>query len=164
MERFREEEAILDQAAALLRVRPDELPVRLERELEERRALQKELEALRRQLAGDDAESLARDAVDGVVVARRDGLATNELRDLAVAVRDRPDVRAVVLGGVTDKGGVALAAAVSGDSGLKANELIADAARMVGGGGGKQPDVAVAGGKDASTLDEALEQARAAAR
>ena len=39
LERVREEEALLEQAAALLRVRPDELPSRLERELEERRAI-----------------------------------------------------------------------------------------------------------------------------
>ncbi|MBW3609600.1 MAG: DEAD/DEAH box helicase family protein [Actinobacteria bacterium] len=42
-------------------------------------------------------------------------------------------------------------------------ELIADAARTVGGGGGKGPELAVAGGRDPSKLDEALDRARAAA-
>ena len=47
--------------------------------------------------------------------------------------------------------------------GLDASELIADAARTVKGGGGKSPDLAVAGGKDPGALDAALDQARAAA-
>ena len=102
-------------------------------------------------------------AVDGVVVARVDGLARDDLRSLALAVRDQPGVRAVVLGGAPDGGGVALVAAASQDSGLDAGELIADAARTVGGGGGKNPDLAVAGGRDPSRLDEALDQARVAA-
>ena len=78
-------------------------------------------------------------------------------------MRDQPGVRAVVLGGAPEGGGVALVAAVAKDSGLDASDLIADAARTVGGGGGKSPDVAVAGGRDPSRLDEALDQARAAA-
>ena len=162
LERMRDDEEVLERAAALLRVRPDELPERLEKEIEARRALEKELESLRRAAAGGEAKDMAGTAVDGVVVARRDGLAPNDLRDLALAIRDQ-GARAVVLGGVPDRGGVALVAAVAKDSGLHAGELIADAARTVGGGGGKQQDVAVAGGKDPSKLDSALDQARAAA-
>jgi alanyl-tRNA synthetase len=162
LERVRADEHLLERAASILRVRPDELPERLEKELESRRALEKELEALRRAAAGGEAKTLAASAVDGVVVARRDGVDPNGLRDLALAVRDQ-GARAVVLGGLPERGGVALVAAVTKDSGLKAGDLIADAARTVGGGGGKQPDVAVAGGKDPSKLDDALGQARAAA-
>jgi alanyl-tRNA synthetase len=58
---------------------------------------------------------------------------------------------------------VALVAAVAKDSGFNASQLIADAARAVGGGGGKSPDIAIAGGRDASQLDVALDLARAAA-
>ena len=46
---------------------------------------------------------------------------------------------------------------------LDASTLLADAAKAVGGGGGKQADMAVAGGRDPSQLDEALDLARAAA-
>ena len=62
----------------------------------------------------------------------------------------------------SDLMGVALVAATA-DADLDAAALIADAARTVGGGGGKGRDLAVAGGRDASRIDEALEQARAAA-
>ena len=89
----------------------------------------------------------------------------DEVRELALAVRQQPGIRAVVIGGEPEGGGVALVAAVTKDSGLDAKSLIADAARTVGGGGGgKNPELAVAGGRDAARLDEALDQARAGGR
>jgi alanyl-tRNA synthetase len=71
-------------------------------------------------------------------------------------------VRAVVLGGAPAGGGAALVAAVATDSGLHAGELLADAAKLIKGGGGKAPDLAVAGGKDPEGIDAALDLARAA--
>ena len=82
-----------------------------------------------------------------IVVARVDELDRDSLRDLALAVRDMPGVRAVVLGGAPEGGGVALVSAVADDA-FNASELIADAAKTVKGGGGKSPDLAIAGGKD----------------
>ena len=96
-------------------------------------------------------------------MARVDGLGRDDLRSLAVAVRDQPDIRGVVLIGAPEGGGVALVAATTKDGGLDAGGLISDAARAVGGGGGKHPELAVAGGKDATRVDEALDLARAAA-
>jgi len=162
--KVREDEDLLERTAGILLVRPDELPDRIERLLDERRHLDDELKALRKAAAGDAAEDLVSGAVDGIVVARVDGTTRDELKDLAVAVRDRPGIRASILGGVPEGGGVALVAAVTKDSGLEAPALIADAARTVGGGGGgKKSDIAVAGGRDASKLDDALDQARRAA-
>ena len=62
----------------------------------------------------------------------------------------------MVLGGVSDSGGVALVAAVTPASGLKAGDLIKDAAKQVGGGGGGKGDIATAGGKNPAALDDAL--------
>jgi alanyl-tRNA synthetase len=163
IERLRQEEELVSRTADVLGTTPDELPLAAERLRGELRTLRDELKDLRRQAAGSRAGDLGAGAVEGVVVARVDDVARDDLRDLATAVRDQPGVRAVVLGGVPPGGGVALVAAVTKDSGLNAAELIADAARTVRGGGGKSPDLAVAGGRDASRLDEALDQARAAA-
>jgi alanyl-tRNA synthetase len=163
IERLRQEEELVSRAADVLGTTPDELPLAAERLRGELKSLRDELKDLRRQAAGSRAGDLASAAVDGVVVARVDAIARNDLRDLAVAVREAPGVRAVVLGGEPPGGGVALVAAVTKDGGLNAAELIAESARTVGGGGGKSPDLAVAGGRDASRLDEALDQARAAA-
>jgi alanyl-tRNA synthetase len=135
----------------------------VERQRAENKSLRDELKALRRQSAAGRANELASSAVDGVVVARLDELDRDSLRDLAVAVREQPGVRAVVLGSAPEGGGVVLVSAVAADSGFQASELIAEAARTVKGGGGKSPDLAMAGGKDPSALDAALDQARAAA-
>src|SRR5205823_5751973 len=66
--RLRADEDLIERTAAILRVRPDELPDRIERLLEERRHLDDELKALRRVAAGDAAQDLSAGAVDGVVV------------------------------------------------------------------------------------------------
>jgi alanyl-tRNA synthetase len=163
IERLRQEEELVSRAADVLGTTPDELPLAAERLRGELKTLRDELKDLRRQAAGRRAGDLASTAVDGVVVSRVDAVARDDLRDLAVAVRDTPGVRAVVVGGEPPGGGVALVAAVTKDGGLNAAELIAESARTVGGGGGKSPELAVAGGRDASRLDEALDQARAAA-
>ena len=142
-------------AARSLSVQPDELAEGIERLQAEAKALRNEVTSLKQQMAVGQAPTLAAQAVDGVVVARVDGLDRNGLRDLAVSVRDHD--------GVPDGGGVALVAAVTPDSPHKAGALIEEAKKTVGGGGKPADDLAVAGGKDAAALDDALDQARAAA-
>ena len=122
-----------------------------------------ENKALRAQSAKGDAGRLAGDAVDGKVVARVDGVDANDLRDLAVAVRDQPDVVAVVLIGSPDGSRVALVGASTKESGVAVNEVVGAAASTTGGGGGgKNANLAVAGGKDPGKIDDALASVRAA--
>jgi alanyl-tRNA synthetase len=161
--RFRDEEQRLNEAASLLGVPPDEIVSGVERLRTELSALRDELKTLRRQAAGAGAADLAAQAVNGIVIARHDGGAREDLKDLAVAIRQQPGIRAVVLAGEPESGGVALVAAVTKDSGLDAGALIKDAAKAVGGGGGGKGELATAGGRDASKIDEALDLARAAA-
>ena len=164
LERIRDEKATLGRTATLLRVAPPEVPERVEKLLEEQKALADQIRQLRKAgavRAGRASWPWARST--GWSWPRVDGTTRDDLRDLALAVRDQPGVRAVVLGGAAEGGGAALVAAVAKDSGLLASDLIADAARTVGGGGGKSPEMAVAGGRDPGRLDEALDQARAAA-
>ena len=97
------------------------------------------------------------------MITRIDEVDRDGLRDLAVTIRDHPGVEAVVLGAVLDGGGVALVAAATPDGGFDAGALIAESKITIGGGGRAAPDLSVAGGKNASRLDEALDQARAAA-
>ncbi len=163
IERLREEEARLARAAELVGVPSGELLEGIEKRLTELKALRDEVSGLKAQAAAGGATDLAAQAVDGVVVARVDGLDRDAVRALALAVRDQPGIRGVVLGAAPEGGGVALVAAVAPDAGLHAGELIADAARTVGGGGGKGADLAVAGGRQPEALDEALSQVRSAA-
>jgi alanyl-tRNA synthetase len=162
IERLRNEEAQIERAAGALGVAADELVDAVERQRAEVKELRDEMKALKRQLAAGRATDLAAGAIDGVVVARLDDLDREALRDLAIAVRDQPGIDAVVLGGAPAEGGVALVAGAGSDR-FDASSLIAEAAKTVKGGGGKHPDLAVAGGKDPSAIDAALDQARAAA-
>lgn len=160
LERLRQRERLVANAAESMSVAPEELVDAVERRSAEAKALRKQVEDLRRQSARAAALSLVDSAVDGVIVARVDSDSRDQLRDMAVSLRDQPGVRAVVLGSSPDGKGVGLASAVRADSGLHAYELIADALKLVQGGGSKSADLAVAGGKDASRLDEALDLVR----
>jgi alanyl-tRNA synthetase len=151
---------LLGGVATLVGSKVDDVVAGIERRLEELKAAQDEVKALRARLAAGRASSLVAGAVNGAVVERVDGVSANDLRDLAVAVRQQAGVRAVVLGGITDTGGVSLVGALGTGIQGSAGDLIKDAARVVGGGGGGKGDIATAGGKDASKLDEALQVAR----
>jgi alanyl-tRNA synthetase len=150
------DERLLSEAAKLVGVSADELLEGVQRRLDETRALADEVKSLRAKLASGRAGELAATATDGVVLERVDGLAPNELRDLALAVRSVEAMEVVVLIGQSTTGGVSIAAATRPGLGLDAASLIRDAARAVGGGGGGKGDVATAGGKDPSGIDEAL--------
>ncbi len=158
----RDERALAD-AARLVGAPPEDLVGGVQRKLDEIRALSDEVKSLRAKLATGRAGELAATAADGTVVQRVDGLDTNDLRDLALAVRNQPGVSIVVLGGVTTAGGVSLVAATQPALNLQASGLIKDAAKAVGGGGGGKGDVATAGGRDPSGIDEALRIAADAA-
>ncbi|MEZ5273566.1 MAG: alanine--tRNA ligase [Ilumatobacteraceae bacterium] len=156
--------AAVSQAARLVGATADDLVGGVQRRMDEIKALHDELKQLRAKVASGRAAELAAAGSDGVVVAQVDGLSPNELRDLAIAVRQQAGVLKVVLGGVTDTGGVSLVAAVQAASGAQAGDLIRDAAKAVGGGGGGKGDIATAGGKNPDGLPEALRIAEAAAR
>jgi alanyl-tRNA synthetase len=149
----------VEEAARLLKTEPDGVIEALERVLERQREAEKALQGLRRNAITQEAAELATAAEAGAVVARRDGLGAAELRALAQAVLGRDGVRAAVIGSVSgDK--VALVAATRGSPDAVA--LVNELGALVGGSGGGTAELAVAGGRDPSRLDEALGVARQA--
>ena len=152
----------LSAAAAMLGAQPSDLVSAIQRKIDESKAIGDELRSMRSAQATSKAGEMAASAQDGVVVSRVDGVTPNDLRELALAIRQNPIIKIVVLGGVTDTGGVALVSTVSSAASIAAGELIRDAAKAVGGGGGGKGDIATAGGKDPSAIDAALDLARAA--
>ncbi len=154
--KLRHDEELLDAAAATLRVKPDDLPSRVEKLLEERKDLERQIVELKRLAAGSRVNEFIGNAFNGVVIARIDDLDRDGLKDLAIAIRDQPGIRAVVLGSAPVTGGVTLVSVVTPEYGTTASDLIADAAKTVGGGGGKSADIAIAGGKRPEMLDDAL--------
>jgi alanyl-tRNA synthetase len=157
------EDRMLTDTARLVGVATNEVVDGVQRKLDEIKALNDEIKALRAKAAMGKAAELAGSATGGVLVSRVDGLAPGELRDLALAVRQQAGIEAVILGGLTPTGGVTLVAAITAAFGGQASDLIKDAAKAVGGGGGGKGDIATAGGKNPEGLDQALELARQAA-
>ncbi len=157
---LRSAESTLGAAADAVGVPVADLLDGLRKRSDDLRALRDEVRALRRQLASAAAGDLVSDAIDGVLVARVEADNRDEVRDLAVSLRDRPGMRAVVLMASPGGKGVAVVAAVTAASGLNAGELIAEALPLVGGGGGKGAEIATAGGRNADGIDAALDLVR----
>ncbi len=159
---LRERERTLQRAADLLRAPPAEVPERIEKLLEERRAAEKEMERLRsaRHTGGGDLTAGVREVAGVKVLATRvEGASAKELRGLVDDLRNRIG-SGVVLLAAEDGGRVSLALGVTKDrvDALQAGALIREVAAVVGGKGGGRPDFAQAGGSDPSQIDAAFEK------
>ncbi|MCB1257527.1 MAG: alanine--tRNA ligase, partial [Microthrixaceae bacterium] len=160
LERIRAEEQLAGQAASLLGVNADSLVDGVERKVAEAKSLRGELKELRSELVASRAKDLAAESTDGHVIEHVEVDSREDLRDMAVMIRDQPGVSIAVLASSPGGKGVGIVAAVDPSSGVNAGELISEAVRLVGGGGGKGGELAVAGGRDASKIDEALDLVR----
>ena len=161
IEHMRELQRTLDRVAELLKSPVAELPTRIEKLLEERKAAEGEIERMRaaqRGVASADLSGGARE-VGGIklLATRVDDLDAKELRSMVDDLRGRLGSGIVLLAAVQGER-VALALGVTPDltSRFKAGDLVREIAAVVGGKGGGRPDFAQAGGSDASKLDEAF--------
>jgi alanyl-tRNA synthetase len=129
--------------------------------LDQVKTLEKEITALKGKLASSQGDELMAQAVDvkgiKVLAARLEGADAKTLRDTLDKLKDKLKTAAIVLAAV-DGDKVQLAAGVTADSvgKVKAGELVNFVAQQVGGKGGGKPDMAMAGGTDASKLGAAL--------
>jgi alanyl-tRNA synthetase len=160
---IRKQERSFQDVASLLKTSPGEVASRVEKLLDERRSLQREIERLKLERAGEAAGDLVAQAREieggkalGVRVA---GVDAEAMRQMVDDLRQRLGSGVALVVSEAD-GVVLLACGVTKDLTVthKAGELIRELARVVGGGGGGRPDFAQAGGKDASKIDEALER------
>lgn len=154
-------EDTVNQAAGTLKAPVAELNSRITQALENARALEKEVAALKSKLASSQGDELVSQAVDvkglKVLAAALPGADAKTLRDTLDKLKDKLKTAAIVLAAV-DGDKVQLAAGVTSDSvgRIKAGELVNFVAQQVGGKGGGKPDMAMAGGSDASKLSAAL--------
>ncbi len=150
------------QAAGALKAPTVELNARIGQTLEQVKALEKEVAALKGKLASSQGDELVAQAVDvkgiKVLAAVLNGADAKTLRDTLDKLKDKLKTAAIVLAAV-DGAKVQLAAGVTADSmgKVKAGELVNFVAQQVGGKGGGKPDMAMAGGTDASGLPKALQ-------
>jgi alanyl-tRNA synthetase len=159
------ERALVSQLTDALKVRPEELPERVAALVSRLREAEKELERARRTQLLSAAGQLAQNPIDvfGVSVVSHDAgpLTADDARALALDVRgrlaaDRPAVVAVA-GVVKERPVVVVATNEEARHwGVKAGELVREAARVLGGGGGGKDDVAQGGGTDVGKIPEAL--------
>ena len=159
LERMAERQRLLDEAATLLRTDPEHVSEAIARLMERQKVAERALEQARTRELAVEAGTLVGSAENGAVVARRDGLVPDQLRNLAQSVRSQGDLRVVVLGGSPDGSTASLAVSADGST-SHAGELVRQIAPLLGGGGGGKPELAVAGGKDPSGIDRALDEAR----
>jgi alanyl-tRNA synthetase len=154
-------EKTVDGVAGTLKVTPAEVAGRLGAVLDQVRALEKEVAALKGRLASAQGDELMSQAVDvkglKVLAATLQGADAKTLRDTMDKLKDKLKTAAIVLAAV-EGGKVQLAAGVTSDSTgkVKAGELVNFVAQQVGGKGGGKPDMAMAGGTEAAKLPQAL--------
>ncbi|MEA5507162.1 alanine--tRNA ligase [Halotia wernerae UHCC 0503] len=149
------------------KVKPEELPDRITTLQTELRTAEKQLETLKSQLAIAKSDSLL-ETVETVgdhklIVAHLEGVDPESLKTAAERLLQKIGNGAVVLGSVPEAGKVSIVAAFSPEvnkKGLQAGKFVGTIAKICGGGGGGRPNLAQAGGRDASKLPEALETAK----
>ena len=143
--------------------RADELPERISDLLTKMKEIEKELAAVRSAAAMSDLSSLAAKAkvVNGtslIALKIADGVVVDDLRKIALDLRNRSADSVVVLISVAD-GKPVLVCAVSDaarDKGIKAGALVKIGSTVLGGGGGGKDDFAQGGGTSASEVTNAL--------
>ena len=158
---------INDTAAALKSNNVFEVAAKARQVAEELKETGKKVEALEAKLAGSKIDDMlkAADQKNGIkiITARLDGTAPNELRTMCDQVKG------------DNENAVCLFAAVNGDkitfcaaagkqavlAGANAGNIVREVAKLTGGNGGGKPDSAMAGGKDATKVDEAITAAKA---
>ncbi|MCW2766329.1 MAG: alaS [Nocardioides sp.] len=159
------EHVLVAQLSETLKVRPEQLPERVNDIVERLRAAEKEIEKVRVGQLLSAGGQLAAGAADvngvKVVAHRADGAGGGDVRTLALDIRGRlpagvPGV-VVIIGNAEGK--VSVMAVVNDEArsrGLSANDLVRAVGPLVGGKGGGKDDVAQGGGTDPSGIDDAL--------
>ncbi len=158
----KKDRALLQEAAALLKGKPEQLAEKIEKTLAAMKDLQKELDQLKAAQAKDELGSLMKDLQEkkgvpffGAVVHAGN---MDELRKAADVAKAKLTGGAFILGTVSgDKVNlVGMASPEAVKAGVHMGKVVSAAAKICGGGGGGKPAVAQAGGKDVNKLDDAI--------
>ncbi|WP_017380186.1 alanine--tRNA ligase [Paenisporosarcina sp. TG-14] len=159
----KEEESILEEVAASLKTNPKDVVARVQGLQQELRQVQRENDSLSAKMANNQASSILENAqqIDGITVlsSRVQVKDNNQLRQMMDDLKTKMNQAVIVLGAAEgDK--VMLIAGVTNDlTGGKyhAGNIVKHVAEQCDGKGGGRPDMAMAGAKDSSKLEEALQ-------
>lgn len=167
LKHYQTQEDEIKEICRLVKSTPDKLLARLEQLLAEQKETAKELEKLKAKMAGGAADEMLNSKVEiggvAVLAAEVKDMDGNALRTMGDQLKQKLGSGVVVLASGKD-GKVNLMAMATDDvvkKGVHAGNIIKAAAAVCGGGGGGRPNMAQAGGKDASKIADALEKAKA---
>jgi alanyl-tRNA synthetase len=154
---------MIGEAASVFKLNdPKKLVAAMTKFVEEMKSKDKEIEALKNKLALSQLDGILSSSVDvngvSVITSKVQDVQGGQLKDMCNMCLDRNQKAVVVLCGVT--GGKGTFACACGKEalalGLNAGKIVKAAAQLTGGNGGGKPDMAMAGAKDVSKIDEAL--------
>lgn len=167
LKHYQAQEDEIKEICRLVKSTPDKLLSRLVQLLAEQKETAKELEKLKAKMAGGAADEMLSGKVEiggvAVLAAEVKDMDGNALRTMGDQLKQKLGSGVVVLASGKD-GKVNLMAMATDDvvkKGVHAGNIIKAAAAVCGGGGGGRPNMAQAGGKDASKIADALEKAKA---
>lgn len=160
-------EAVVRDLSDRFKAKPEELPERITTLQTDLKTTQKQLDALKAELALVKSEQLLDQAESvgalKVLVSQLEGVDPESLKTAAERLLQKLGEGAVVLGSIPAEGKVSLVAAFSPkviEQGLQAGKFVGAIAKQCGGGGGGRPNLAQAGGRDPSKLGDALDDAQ----
>ncbi|BAZ45023.1 alanyl-tRNA synthetase [Chondrocystis sp. NIES-4102] len=160
---------VVKQLSDRFKVKPEEISDRVDNLQAELKATQKALENAKQELALAKSDNLLSNVETlgdfKVLVANMGEMDAKSLQSAAERLQQKLGDAAVVVASIPSEGKVSLVAAFSPkvikEKSLQAGKFIGEIAKICGGGGGGKPNLAQAGGRDPSKIDEALETAKA---
>jgi alanyl-tRNA synthetase len=161
-------EKVVKDLSDRFKVKPEEIPERVNSLQNDLKNIQKELDLAKQELAIVKSEQLVTQAETvgefKILVANLGEVDAESLKTAAERLQQKLGEGAVILGSIPETDKVSLVAAFSSqvikNKQLQAGKFIGNIAKICGGGGGGLPNLAQAGGRDPSKLAEALETAR----
>ena len=158
---YDEYEYVLRGVEASLKAAPKDILKRIDHLIEENKRLAKEVESLKAKMSGSLVDDIINSKVNvkgvDVVTANVKGLDMNALRTMGDQIKNKLDGVIVLASGEGSKCSFVVMCSDSAiKAGANAGQIVKAAAAVCGGGGGGRPNMAQAGGKDASKIDEAL--------
>lgn len=161
----KEDRVLINETSAALKTPKDKIVERIASLHAEVKSLEKEIAEIQKAKAGSFADDAVKAAKEfgsvKAVVASCDAADAAALRDTADKIRDQLENGVVFLAAEGDGKLLftAMATKSAVDAGIHCGNIIKEAAKVAGGGGGGRPDMAQAGGKDVSKLSDALAKA-----
>ena len=162
LQKAKADEAVIRNLASALKVKADDVTVKVGHLLKQLKDTEKELQQLKKDAALSDLDAIlaSREDINGVpvIAASAQADSMDSLRELADTVLDKSGSGVVLLAAVSGDKVQFVCKVDKGDTkkGLHAGKIIKAAAQAAGGNGGGRPDMAQAGGKQPEQIDAAL--------